>query len=89
MTHLSTDSTHQLTHSRIINTLDLQVVLDQSSKLRVSHSQRVLQTGLLDRLLKEVLESIIQRTINQSRSSSKSLRGILKFLEVNKLQSTT
>ena len=86
MTHLSTNSTHQFTHSRVINTLDLQVVLDQSSKLRVSHGQRILQTSLLDRLLKEVLESIIQRTINQSRSSSKSLRGVLELLEVNKLQ---
>ena len=86
VTHLSTDTTHQLAHSRVINTLDLQIVLNQSSKLRVSHSQRILQTSLLDRLLKELLESIIQRTINQSRSSGKSLRGVLELLEVNKLQ---
>ena len=88
MTHLSTNSTHQFTHSRVINTLDLQVVLDQSSELRVSHGQRILQSSLLDRLLKEILESIIQRTIYQSRSSSKSFRSIFELLEVNELQPT-
>ena len=91
--HLVADSAHQLVDIVVVDALDVQLVLDQTRQLRIGHSQLVLQVRLHDGLLEELLQGVVQRAIDQGRSSGQSLlftprletnlRRVLELLEVD------
>ena len=84
--HLVANSTHQLVHTAVVNAFDVQFVLDQTSQLRIGNREFILQLRLHNRLLQELAEVVVQRTIHQSRSSGQRLRGVLELLEIDELQ---
>lgn len=93
--HLVANATHKLVDVVVVHALDVQSILDQTRQLRIGNSQLVLQVRLHDGLLEELLQGVVQRAIDQGRSSGQSLlftprletnlRRVLELLEVDQL----